>query len=214
VTEKLREELIATAREMNRSGINQGTSGNLSLRCGDGLLITPSGLPYDRLEPADIVFLQIDSGDVPVATGLRKPSSEWRIHRDVYRARPEALAILHAHPVHCTALACLHRPLPAFHYMVAVAGGRDIRCAPYATFGTQALSDHVLAALEDRRACLMANHGLLSLGPDVRSALALAVEIEALARTYLLCLSVGEPEVLDDAEMERVLEKFRTYGKG
>jgi L-fuculose-phosphate aldolase len=214
VTEKLREELIATAREMNRSGINQGTSGNLSLRCGDGLLITPSGLPYDRLEPADIVFLQIDSGDVPVATGLRKPSSEWRIHRDVYRARPEALAILHAHPVHCTALACLHRPLPAFHYMVAVAGGRDIRCAPYATFGTQALSDHVLAALEGRRACLMANHGLLSLGPDVRSALALAVEIEALARTYLLCLSVGEPEVLDDAEMERVLEKFRTYGKG
>jgi L-fuculose-phosphate aldolase len=213
VTEKLREELIATAREMNRSGINQGTSGNLSLRCGDGLLITPSGLPYDRLEPADIVFLQIDSGDVPVATGLRKPSSEWRIHRDVYRARPEALAILHAHPVHCTALACLHRPLPAFHYMVAVAGGRDIRCAPYATFGTQDLSDHVLAALEDRRACLMANHGLLCLGSDLRSALALAVEIEALARTYLQCLAVGEPVVLEDAEMERVLEKFKDYGK-
>ena len=213
MTEKLREELIATAREMNRSGINQGTSGNLSLRCGDGLLITPSGLPYDRLQPADIVFLQIESGDVPVATGLRQPSSEWRIHRDVYRARPEALAILHAHPVHCAALACLHRPLPAFHYMVAVAGGRDIRCAPYATFGTQALSDHVLAALAGRRACLMANHGLLSLGPDLRSALVLAVEIEALARTYLLCLSVGEPEVLDDAEMDRVLDKFRDYGK-
>jgi L-fuculose-phosphate aldolase len=212
VTEKLREELIATAREMNRAGINQGTSGNLSLRSGDGLLITPSGLPYDRLAPADIVFLQMGSGDAPVATGLRKPSSEWRIHRDVYRVRPEALAILHAHPVHCAALACLQRPLPAFHYMVAVAGGRDVRCAPYATFGTQALSDHVLAALEGRRACLMANHGLLSMGSDLRSALALAVEIEALAKTYLACLAAGEPVILDDAEMDRVLEKFRDYG--
>jgi L-fuculose-phosphate aldolase len=213
VTEKLREELIATAREMNASGINQGTSGNLSLRCGDGLLITPSGLPYDRLEPADIVLVQLDSGDAPVATGMRKPSSEWRIHRDVYRARPEARAILHAHPVHCAALACLHRPLPAFHYMVAVAGGRDIRCAPYATFGTQALSDHALAALEGRRACLMANHGLLCLGADLRSVLALAVEIEALAKTYLACLAAGEPVILDDAEMDRVLDKFRDYGK-
>jgi L-fuculose-phosphate aldolase len=212
MTDELRRELIATAREMNRTGINQGTSGNLSLRCGDGLLITPSGMPYERLEPADIVFLPLDGGDTPIAAGPRKPSSEWRIHRDVYRARPEALALLHAHPVHCAALACLRRPLPAFHYMVAVAGGRDIRCAPYATFGTQALSDHVLAALEGRRACLMANHGLLCLGPDLRSALALAVEIEALARTYLQCLSVGEPVVLDDAEMERVLEKFKGYG--
>jgi L-fuculose-phosphate aldolase len=122
------------------------------------------------------------------------------------------LAILHAHPVHCAALACLQRPLPAFHYMVAVAGGRDVRCAPYATFGTQALSDHVLAALEGRRACLMANHGLLSMGSDLRSALALAVEIEALAKTYLACLAAGEPVILDDAEMDRVLEKFRDYG--
>lgn len=212
MTAELREELIATALEMNRSGINQGTSGNLSLRSGEGMLITPSGVPYDRLEPADVVFLPLDCGDAPIAEGPRKPSSEWRIHRDVYRARPEALAILHAHPVHCAALACLRRPLPAFHYMVAVAGGRDVRCAPYATFGTQALSDHVLAALEGRRACLMANHGLLCLGADLSSALALAVEVEALARTYLQCLSVGEPIVLDDAEMDRVLEKFKDYG--
>jgi L-fuculose-phosphate aldolase len=214
VTAELRAELILTAQEMSRSGINQGTSGNLSLRSGDGMLITPSGLPYDRLEPPDIVFLPLDCADAPVSEGPRKPSSEWRIHRDVYRARPEALAILHAHPVHSAALACLQRPLPAFHYMVAVAGGRDIRCAPYATFGTQDLSDHVLAALEGRRACLMANHGLLCLGADLRSALALAIEIEALARTYLQCLSVGEPVLLDDAEMERVLEKFKGYGKG
>lgn len=212
MTRKLREELIGAAREMNRRGVNQGSSGNLSLRFTDGFLVTPSGLPYERLEPPDIVHVKLQGGDVPVAAGARKPSSEWRIHRDVYLARPEALAILHAHPAHCAALACLRRPLPAFHYMVAVAGGRDIRCAPYATFGTQALSDHVLAALQDRRACLMANHGLLCLAPDLPRALALAVEIEALARSYLLCLSVGEPSVLDDAEMERVLEKFKDYG--
>lgn len=212
MTRELREELIRAAREMNRSGINQGTSGNLSLRCADGFLVTPSGLPYDRLEPADIVQLKLERGDAPAATGSRKPSSEWRIHRDVYLARPDAQAILHAHPVHCAAVACLRRPLPAFHYMVAVAGGRDIRCAPYATFGSQALSDHVLGALADRQACLMANHGLLCLAPDPSRALALAVEIEALAQTYLLCLSVGEPAVLDDEEMERVLEKFKSYG--
>ena len=212
MTTRLREELIAVAREMNRSGINQGTSGNLSLRCGDGFLVTPSGLRYDRLEPADVVRLKLEQGEAPAATGPRKPSSEWRIHRDVYLARPDAQAILHAHPVHCTALACLRRPLPAFHYMVAVAGGCDIRCAPYATFGSQALSDQVLEALAGRRACLMANHGLLCLASDLSRALALAVEIEALARAYLLCLSVGEPVVLDDAEMERVLEKFKDYG--
>jgi L-fuculose-phosphate aldolase len=212
MTKELRQDLIAAAQALNRSGINQGTSGNLSLRCNGGFLVTPSGLPYDRLEPADVVQLKLERGDAPVATGPRKPSSEWRIHRDVYLARPETQAILHAHPVHCSALACLRRPLPAFHYMVAVAGGRDIRCAPYATFGSQALSDHVLEALAGRQACLMANHGLLCLAPDLPRALALAVEIEALARAYLLCLSVGEPVVLDDAEMERVLEKFKGYG--
>ncbi|MGK2926554.1 MAG: class II aldolase/adducin family protein [Lysobacterales bacterium] len=212
MTKELRQDLVAAAQAMNRSGINQGTSGNLSLRCVDGFLVTPSGLPYDRLEPADVVQLKLERGDAPAATGPRKPSSEWRIHRDVYLARPETQAILHAHPVHCSALACLRRPLPAFHYMVAVAGGRDIRCAPYATFGSQALSDHVLEALAGRQACLMANHGLLCLAPDLPRALALAVEIEALARAYLLCLSVGEPVVLDDAEMERVLEKFKDYG--
>ena len=141
-----------------------------------------------------------------------RPSSEWRIHRDVYGARPEARAVLHAHPVYSTALACLRRPLPAFHYMVAVAGGSDIRCADYATFGSQALSDAVLRALEGRRACLMANHGLLCLAADLRGALALAQEIEQLSRSYLQCLAAGEPVLLDDAEMERVLERFRSYG--
>jgi L-fuculose-phosphate aldolase len=212
MTQKLRQELIETALEMNRCGINRGTSGNLSVRSGDGMLITPSGLPYDRLTAADIVYVEAGDGAPPRFDGPHKPSSEWRIHRDVYRARPDALAILHAHPVHSTALACLRQPLPAFHYMVAAAGGRDIRCARYATFGSQALSDHVLEALEGRRACLMANHGLLCLAGNLARALALALEVEQLARSYLQCLAVGEPVILDDAEMDRVLEKFKTYG--
>lgn len=203
-----RQQLVDTARAMNASGLNRGTSGNLSLRDGDGMLVTPSGVPYDDLGPGDIVRVDRDG----VSEGKLRPSSEWRFHHDIYRARPEAGAILHAHPAHCTALACLRRPLPAFHYMVAVAGGRDIRCAPYATFGSQALSDHVLAALEGRRACLMANHGLVCFAGDPPAALDLALEIEHLAQSYLACLAAGEPVVLDDAEMERVLLKFADYG--
>lgn len=210
MTETLRLQLIETARAMNRSGINQGTAGNLSARCDDGMLITPSGVPYDSLEAADIVRLDGQGR----ASGARKPSSEWRIHYDVYRGRPDARAILHAHPVHCTALACLRREIPAFHYMVAVAGGDTVRCAPYATFGTQELSDQVQAALAGRKACLMANHGLLCVASEPAGALDLAVEIESLARAYLQCLAVGEPAILDAAEMERVLEKFRDYGAG
>jgi len=213
VTEVLRRALITTALEMNRSNLNQGTSGNLSVRSGEGMLITPTGVPYDRLDTDDIVYVPQRDGSSAGSIGRRQPSSEWCIHRDVYRARPEAMAILHAHPVHCTALACLRRPLPAFHYMVAVAGGRDIRCAPYATFGSQALSDHVLEALQDRRACLMANHGVLTLSSDLAGALSLAQEIEQLARSYLQCMAVGEPRILDDAEMDRVLEKFKSYGQ-
>ena len=205
---KPRDALITTARAMNQSGLNRGTSGNLSLRHEDGMLITPSGVPYDELEPDAIVH--VDARGEP--RGGMRPSSEWRFHLDIYRARPEAQAILHAHPVHCTALACLNRPMPAFHYMVAVAGGRDMRCAPYATFGTQALSDHVLHALEGRRACLMANHGVLCFEATLPRALDLALEIEYLARTYLACLAAGEPVLLDDAEMERVLLRFADYG--
>jgi L-fuculose-phosphate aldolase len=174
------------------------------------MLITPSGVPYEELEPDAIVH--VDARGEP--HGGMRPSSEWRFHFDIYRARPEARAILHAHPVHCTALACLNRSMPAFHYMVAVAGGRDIRCAPYATFGTQALSDHVLHALEGRRACLMANHGVLCFEATLPRALDLALEIEHLARTYLACLAAGEPVLLDGAEMDRVLLRFADYGPG
>jgi L-fuculose-phosphate aldolase len=208
LNEALRQRLIDTAVAMNRSGINQGVSGNLSARCEDGMLITPSGMDYAGLVPGDVVF--VDQDGEP--RGHRLPSSEWRIHQDIYAARPDAGAILHAHPTACAALACLHKPIPAFHYMVAVAGGRDIPCAPYATFGSQELSGRVVEALDGRKACLMANHGLVCLAGNLDRALSLAVEVETLARTYLLCLSVGEPAILDDAEMDRVLLKFRTYG--
>ena len=203
-----RRHLIETAVQMNRCGINQGTSGNLSIRHEGGMLITPSGMPYAALELADIVFVD----GYGAHHGPRLPSSEWRIHHDIYQARADAAAILHAHPTDCAALACLNEPIPAFHYMVAVAGGRDIRCAPYATFGTQDLSNHVLEALQDRKACLMANHGLICLAGDLDKALALAIEVEQLAQTYLHCLSVGNPVILDDEEMDRVLLKFKSYG--
>ena len=206
---ELRQQLIETANAMNASGINRGTSGNLSVRLEDGFLITPSGINYSELAPEDIVEMNI-KGEWG---GSIKPSSEWRFHRDIYRQRADAQAILHAHPVFCATLACLVRPIPAFHYVVAVAGGRDIRCAAYATFGTQELSDHVLTALTDRKACLMANHGLICLETDLSRALALAIEIEQLAQVYYQCLAVGEPVILDDEEMDRVLEMFKDYGK-
>ena len=207
MSKEMREQLIETAVAMNVSGINQGTSGNLSVRMDGGFLITPSGVNYAELAPEDIVAMNL-KGEWG---GSIKPSSEWRFHRDIYRHRADALAILHAHPVFCATLACLGRPIPAFHYMVAVAGGRDIRCAAYATFGTQELSDQVLSALTDRKACLMANHGLVCLEQDLPRALALAIEIEHLAQVYHQCLAVGEPVILDDGEMENVLERFKDY---
>jgi len=203
-----RSDLIETAVAMNASGINCGTSGNVSLRHGEGMLITPSGAVYATLHPDDIVLVSADGH----WDAGEKPSSEWRFHRDIYLQRPDAHAVVHAHPVYCTALACLGKPIPAFHYMVAIAGGDDIRCAPYATFGTQELSDHVLQALAGRKACLMANHGLVCLERDLPRALALAIEVENLARTYCQCLTLAEPDLLDSVEMARVIEKFKDYG--
>jgi L-fuculose-phosphate aldolase len=205
----LRGEIIATALAMNDAGINRGKSGNLSARVDGGFLITPSALPYARTRPDDIVAMTLD-GD---ARGTRVPSSEWRFHRDIYAARSDVDAIVHAHAPFATTLACLDRGIPPFHYMIAVGGGRDIRCAPYATFGTQALSDAALAALAGRRACLLAHHGMIATGRDPGAALALAVEVEALAEMYWRALAIAEPATLDDAEMERVLERFRSYGQ-
>ncbi len=205
----LREAMIATARKMNTSGLNQGTSGNLSQRVEDGFLVTPTGMDYDTMVPEDIVLMRLDGSH----EGRRKPSSEWRFHWDILAARPEVGAVLHAHSMFCTTLACLRRGIPSFHYMVAVAGGVDIRCAPYATFGTEELSRHAVAALEGRKACLLANHGMLALGRDLAGTFKLAVEVETLAAMYWRALQVGEPVLLDSAEMAVVLEKFKTYGQ-
>jgi L-fuculose-phosphate aldolase len=211
---ELRRAVIDTARAMNDAGINVNKAGNVSVRCTrgrhDGVLITPTGLGYFGLQPADLVFLRLADG---AATGGRAPSSEWRFHLDIHRARPELLAIVHTHSPSATALACHGRGIPPFHYMVAAAGGTDIRCAPYATFGTQELSGHALAALDGRKACLLAHHGVIACEASLPQALALAIEVEHLARMYLSACALGEPPRLADDEMARVLAKFEHYGQ-
>jgi L-fuculose-phosphate aldolase len=205
-----RKEIIATARAMNALGINRGKSGNVSARWNEGFLVTPSGLPYEQTLPRHIAFVDAEGQ----AQGPLAPSSEWRFHHDIYRSRDDAGAVVHSHATFATTLACLHRELPAFHYMIAVAGGDSIRCAPYATFGSQELSDHALSALAGRKACLLANHGLIAIGADLQRALALAVEVEALCEQYWRALQIGTPHVLPADEMRRVIEKFKSYGPG
>lgn len=205
----LRAALTATARQTVTHGLNKGSSGNVSVRYHDGFLITPSGLPNDTLEPEQMVFVDMEGQ----TSGSLKPSSEWRIHRDIYQARPEVNAVVHAHSPYAVSLSCLRRGIPAFHYMVAAAGGKDLRCADYATFGTQALSDAVLIALRDRRACLMSNHGLVAVGASLDVALSLAVEVEELCAQYWRASLMGEPVLLSDAEMDGVLERFKHYGQ-
>ena len=206
-TRALRLAVVAAAREMNALGINRGKSGNVSARVDGGFLVTPSALPYDRTQAEDVVFVAADG----TPQGRRRPSSEWRFHRDIYGARPEVEAIVHAHSPFATTLACLDRGIPAFHYMIAVAGGDDIRCAPYATFGTQQLSDHAVAALAGRRACLLSHHGMIALGTSLDAALALAVEVETLSEMYWRTLQVGEPALLSADEMREVLARFADY---
>ena len=206
----LRREMVDTARRMNASGINQGTSGNLSARCAGGFLITPSSLPYESMKPADIMKMGFDG----TYEGKHRPSSEWRFHRDILREREDVNAVLHCHSVYATTLAVHHRPIPAFHYMVGVAGGSTIRCARYATFGTQALSDAAIEALDGRLACLLGQHGQIALGKTLGGALWLAIEVETLARMYVQALPLGEPPVLPDEEMARVLEQMRRMSYG
>ena len=204
----LREAIVATARAMNAAGINRGTSGNVSARIDGGFLITPSGVPYHATAATDIVAM---SGDGE-ARGRFAPSSEWRFHREIYRARAELHAIVHTHSPFATSLACLDRGIPAFHYMVAIAGGKDIRCAPYATFGTQELAQLAVAALADRKACLLAHHGMIAADKTLDAALAVAIEVETLAEMYWRALQIAEPTLLSDAEMQVVLNRFRRYG--
>ncbi len=206
---ELRDAIIATALKMNRVGINQGKSGNVSARTKDGFLITPTGIPYEDTKREHIVPMSLDG----THSGTVLPSSEWRFHRDIYTARPEVNAIVHTHAIHCTALAVHGLGIPPFHYMVAIAGGTDIRCAPYATFGTQELSNNALKALENRQACLLAHHGMIAIGRDLDQALAIAVEVETLATTYLAARISGEPPLLAAEEMVRVIAKFAEYGQ-
>ena len=206
----LRSGIVATCREMNRIGLNQGTSGNLSHRTADGFLITPTSLPYDRMGPEDVVAMADDG----TFAGRYRPSSEWRFHRDILRARPDQNVVLHTHSTYATTLAVHERGIPAFHYMVAVAGGTDIRCAPYACFGTQELSDHALAARQGRSACLLGHHGLIVLADTFERALWRAVEVETLAKMYVHALAIGEPPRLSEAQMAQVIEQIRRMSYG
>ncbi|MEM8811381.1 MAG: class II aldolase/adducin family protein [Pseudomonadota bacterium] len=206
---RLRQDVIKACLTLNATGLNQGTAGNVSVRQGKGFLITPSGLAYETMTPEQVVSMDLDCG----YRGDWKPSSEWRMHTAIYRERPKAGAVVHVHSPYATALSCLRRDIPAFHYMIGVAGGKSIRCADYATMATEELSTAMMAALEDRSACLLANHGMVCFGPTLDKALWLAGEVEALCRQYWIASQVGEPVILDDAEMDRILEVFRTYGR-
>jgi L-fuculose-phosphate aldolase len=205
-----RREVIDVARRTALTCLTQGTSGNVSARTAGGFVITPTGIPYDELQPRDLVQLTLDG---EVSPGQRRPSSEWRMHRDVYRARPEVGAVVHAHPTFTTTIACLRRDLPAVHYMIAIAGGATVRCAPYATFGTDELSANAVTALSERKACLLANHGLLTVGSDLADALRVAEEIEKVAEIYWRSLAAGEPVILGQEEMDRVVLRFQDYGQ-
>ncbi len=205
----LREEVIETCLEMNASGINQGTSGNVSVRTDEGFLITASGVPYKKMKPHHVVEMDLQGG----YRGDYLPSTEWRMHLDIFRARAEAEAIVHVHSTYASALACLRKEVPAFHYMIGVAGGSTLRVSDYAEFGTQALSDTMLKAMEDRSACLLANHGQICFGPNLSKALWRAGEIEALCHQFWAASVMGKPVVLDEPLMTSVLKRFKTYGK-
>ncbi len=209
MTEVSGADVHSAARRLEACGLNRGAAGNVSARRGTAFLITPSGLEPDACTPDDMVLVDHDGR----SAGRLKPSSEWRIHRDIYRARPEAGAVVHTHAPFATALACVGADIPPFHYMIARFGGATVRCARYATFGEQALSDAVIEALEGRCACLMANHGMLVFGQDLAQAVALAVEFETLCEQYWRALQIGTPRLIDDAEMARVLVKFGSYGQ-
>ena len=207
---QLRVHMVDICRRMNSSGINQGTAGNLSARTERGFLITPTSLPYERMQPDDLVEMDFDG----TYAGRHRPSSEWRFHRDILRARTDINVVLHCHSVYATTLAIHHKTIPSFHYMTGVAGGTTIRCAKYATYGTQALSDHALEALQDRLACLLGQHGQISLGKDLEKALWLAIEVETISRLYVQALTIGDPPILPDDEMARVIQQMRQMSYG
>jgi L-fuculose-phosphate aldolase len=207
----LRQAIIDKCRWMNAAGLNQGTSGNISARWGGRMLITPSAVPYDEMAPEMLASMALDDGD-DSWQGPLKPSTEWRFHRDILRARPDAGAVVHTHALYCTTLSIARKTIPAVHYMIAAFGGPEIRCAPYALYGTEALSRGALAALEGRNGCLLANHGMIAVGPNLDRAMWLAVELETLAKQYYLSLSIGGPVLLTEAEIAETARSFAGYG--
>lgn len=206
---ELRSALVCIANQLDAQGLNRGTSGNISVRYGEGMLITPSGMGAEGLTEEDIVFVKMDG----TARGRWQPSSEWLFHRDIFVQRPEFGAIIHTHCIAATALACLRKDIPPFHYMIALVGGDSIRCADYATFGTQVLSDNALLALRGRKACLLANHGMIAAGPDIAEAFRIAVEVETLSEMYLRALQAGQPVLLTADEFQAAQNRFASYGK-
>ena len=205
------EELIKTCIEMESRGINQGTSGNLSIRYKNSFLITPSSISYNDMTPEDIVEMDWEGG----FTG-KQPSSEWRFHRDILKNREDINVVLHCHSINATALSCHNRDIPAFHYIVGLAGGNNIRCAKYATFGSQELSDNALIAIKDRLACLLGHHGMICLGKTLKQALMLGCEVEAMSKMYIKALSIGNTDILSEEEMDKVVKQMErmSYGKG
>ena len=206
----LRRDMVLAAQRLSALGLNRGSSGNIGVRLAQSFLVTPSGVPAEDLLPEAMVEMDF-SGQV---LGSGKPSSEWRFHCDILAARPEVAAVVHTHSRYATALACLQREVPAFHYMIAAAGGDSLRCTHYALFGTQELSDLALQALHERKACLLGNHGMIALGANLCAALTLAQEVESLCQQYWTALQLGQPKILTPKQMQAVLEKFKTYGQG
>ncbi len=208
-----REQLLLISQQLASLGLNRGTSGNASIRVEStlqppGFLITPSGMSADKMTSADMVWMDFAGN----ATGSRQPSSEWRFHMDILKSKPEVNAVIHTHSMFATTLSTFRKDMPAFHYMIALAGGDSIRCAPYALFGSQQLSDNAIAALRDRKACLLANHGMIAVGETLEKALNITQEVETLCEQYLRALQVGVPHILTKLEMLEVQEKFKTYG--
>jgi L-fuculose-phosphate aldolase len=211
--EMLSEQLLNVSRKLVALGLNKGTAGNVSVRSDNaagqaGFLITPSGLAVGKMTSSDMVWMDF-SGN---ATGAHPPSSEWRFHQDILQQKPQVNAVIHTHSIYASTFSTFRKDMPAFHYMIALAGGDSIRCAPYALFGSQQLSDNAIEALKDRKACLLGNHGMIAIGETLEKALDISQEVETLCEQYLLALQVGEPHILSQQEMLDVLEKFKTYG--
>ena len=206
----MREALLKITQKLYETGLNKGTAGNVSVRFGDGFLVTPSGMEVPDMTPASMVQMQFDGS----FETNKIPSSEWRFHRDILQNRADINAVVHTHSMFATTLACLHKEIPPFHYMIAVVGGDTIRYAPYALFGSQALSDNALVALQDRKACLLANHGMIALGRDLDDALSITIEVENLCEQYWRVLQLNlNPTILTEAEMREVFQQFKGYGK-